>query len=90
MPPRARGTHRNSPRPESREPGGTWQPDCGKYGYLTRKIAKRTAKRLFPGISMSVYECVGHWHYGNLPPTVKRGEVGREVLPDPRRQLEVS
>ncbi|WP_088319885.1 hypothetical protein [Kineosporia sp. R_H_3] len=60
---------------------------CGKRGYLTRKIAKAMARQMRNG--MSEYQCKvsEKWHIGHLPPEVTRGAVPRQDVggPDTRR-----
>ena len=48
---------------------------CGCGGYRSRKAAKRSARRRYPGAHMREYECpggTGLWHFG---PVRKRREA---------------
>jgi hypothetical protein len=35
---------------------------CGKDCYTTKKLAKQSARRLFPGVTMREYQCGSYWH----------------------------
>ena len=48
-------------------------PDCGKYRYVSKQAAKKTAKKLFPDDRLSPYRCGDYWHFGHLPYAVQRG-----------------
>lgn len=65
----------------TRQPGsiGSCEP-CGKYTYLSRKAARRNARRVHPDDPMSAYPCPHnpqHWHVGHLPPAIKDGRRTR-------------
>jgi hypothetical protein len=55
-------------------------PACGKQGYVSRKMAKKGAARLYPGEKMSVYQCGDLWHYGHLPKVVQLGKKPRSQV----------
>lgn len=57
-------------------PVGTCR-NCGKKCYLTRKAARRDARRILPGEHLNAYQCGPYWHLGHLPVPVARGAEGR-------------
>lgn len=62
---------------------GYGECECGKRGYLTRKEAKRVARRLYPGDSgLNAYRCLTYpdfFHLGHLRDQVRHGEVDRSI-----------
>jgi len=54
-------------------------PACGKNMYRTRREARNSRKRN-PREKINAYPCGDYWHVGHLPPNVRAGIVGREVL----------
>lgn len=68
-----------NPQPESRAIWSTC-PRCGKRRYPTRRVARRQARRLYPGDRLSAYPCGTFWHVGHLPDSVKAGEETRDSL----------
>jgi hypothetical protein len=43
-------------------------PACGKYGYHTRRAARKAAKVKHQGEQLRAYEChqgTGYWHIGH-------------------------
>jgi hypothetical protein len=56
---------------------------CGKQSYVTRKDARKAAKRAFPGEHMQAYECRyggGLWHVGHAAPAVVAGILPKGTL----------
>lgn len=54
-------------------------PRCGKVIYASRKLARRVARSLYPGQSMSEYRCGTGWHIGHTPEYVKAGIAPRGI-----------
>lgn len=53
-------------------------PDCPKVGHRSRSQAKKVARRRFPNVAMSIYQCTsGFWHIGHLPARIKQGDRTR-------------
>lgn len=52
-------------------------PDCGKWCWTSKKIAKAAAKRNHPGEHLSAYPCGRWWHYGHLDYPVMRSIKAR-------------
>lgn len=50
----------------------------GKVRFLSRKDARRIAKRL--GHHLNAYRCDGYWHNGTLPHAIKAGTATRDDL----------
>ena len=50
---------------------------CGKKCYLTRKAARRDARRILPAEHLNAYQCGRYWHLGHLPAPVARGTETR-------------
>ena len=51
---------------------------CGKQVYKNRKTARRAAKVLYPGHTMSAYQCEkGYWHIGHTPSAIVKGKRTR-------------
>ena len=52
---------------------------CGKRYYVSRKVARKAARRNHPGQHMSAYlGCDGSgWHLGHLPGVVTSGTYDR-------------
>lgn len=46
----------------------------GKRCFASRKDARRAARAIHPGAVLRAYQCESHWHYGNSPEWVKRGD----------------
>jgi hypothetical protein len=53
--------------------------ECGKFSYVSRKIAKNAAKRNHPEEHLSVYQCGRYWHYGHLDYPIMRGYKQRNT-----------
>lgn len=58
--------------------------ECGKRTYPTRKTARRSAKRLYPGEHLQPYLCrsssVTRWHVGHIAEPVVHGAVSKDEL----------
>ncbi|MEV0726029.1 hypothetical protein AB0I37_25025 [Micromonospora purpureochromogenes] len=64
----------------NRPTGKVYCPDCGKYGFHTRKDAKRMEKQ-YPEEQMRPYRCPTAddiWHLGHLPAVVRQGEMSAD------------
>ena len=53
---------------------------CGKRQFRTRKAARSTGRRLYPGQRLSQYECGDYWHIGHLPGAVRHGVIPRSAI----------
>jgi hypothetical protein len=73
-------------RPDEVKQGGDRCPDCGKLRYLTRRHAKRIARRINArrGGRLNAYRCGDFWHIGHLPTAVRHGDIARDDI-DSRR-----
>lgn len=62
----------------------------GKRMFTSRGDAKRNARIAHPGTTLSAYRCSNcrSWHYGNLPPPVRKGilQRGASNRPAPARE----
>lgn len=48
---------------------------CGKVRHPSRRVARATIRRLYPGQrGMREYRCGWSWHVGHLPPVVIAGD----------------
>lgn len=72
-------------------------PLCGKRCYLTRKDARRIARRIPqpPGKRLNAYPSCGelandkggeYWHLGHLPKPVVRGKIPRDDITKGQRR----
>lgn len=59
---------------------------CGKLSFLTRKAAKRWARRHRPGEHFNEYKCGDYWHYGHVFAATLRGERSRHEVAARRRR----
>jgi hypothetical protein len=63
----ARSQHHRPPKPGTVPPAerkaASTCPACGKDCYTSKKLAKQSARRLFPGATMRVYLCLGSPYY---------------------------
>jgi hypothetical protein len=54
------------------KPSGCWNTcRCGKRAYVSRKFARKAAKRNHPGDCVNSFRCslnTGYWHIGHLRP----------------------
>ena len=60
--------------------GKVWCSDCGKYGWHTRKDAKKMEKQ-YPEEHLRPYPCPvdeSFWHLGHLPTRVRLGDVSAD------------
>ncbi|MGK5737255.1 hypothetical protein [Micromonospora sp. URMC 103] len=70
-------TYRKPARPPK---GKTYCRDCRKYGFYTRRDAKRMEKQ-YPEEQMRPYRCPiddNIWHLGHLPNAVRNGEMSAD------------
>lgn len=66
--------------PGDRPIGKVWCRDCRKYGFHTRKDAKRMEKQ-YPEEHMRPYRCLvdgNLWHLGHLPDRVRQGDISAD------------
>jgi hypothetical protein len=54
-------------------------PTCGKVRYLTRRGARKVARRRSMR-TVSAYRCGDFWHLGHLPDRVRTGQDSRDQL----------
>ncbi|MEV6633901.1 hypothetical protein AB0M54_24430 [Actinoplanes sp. NPDC051470] len=61
-------------------PGHTRCEGCGKVSFVSRKDARRGARRAVDGERPRAYRCPTspYWHLGHLPEDVRRGVIDRE------------
>ena len=60
--------------------GKVWCRDCAKYGFHTRRDAKKMEKQ-YPEEHMRPYQCPvdeAFWHLGHLPDRVRSGDVSAD------------
>jgi len=58
---------------------------CGKRSYVSKRSAKRAARRLYPADHMSPYRCGDVYRIGHLPMPVRDGREGRTEVRERRR-----
>lgn len=63
---------------------GGWCESCDKFGFVSRRAAKRVRRQTPNGRALNIYQCpVGDWHryhLGTLPAAVKRGDMSRDEI----------
>jgi hypothetical protein len=61
-----------------------WCPGHRKLLYANRKIARKAGRKI-PGACLSEFQCEltegsGLWHVGNLPASVRKGNIDRSII----------
>jgi hypothetical protein len=82
---------RDDPKRWSSTPPSGSCAATGKKSYLSRRDAKKVAKRVYPGGEhMSSYRCseCGFWHNGRMPKLVRDGRVDRSLLSPRPKEIE--
>lgn len=65
-------------------------PSCGKHCYASKRAARRAAKRIYPGVHMSFYECKGSPEFFHMSsePERKKKRPSIQVQYRERRMME--